>query len=744
MSEPTSDAGEVSAREAGLALLLYLAVSLYWLWPLPTLLGSHVAFPDDMGRLMGADVDLMMWVLSWGTHAITTGSAELFAANSFYPSPASLAYSEHLFGQLPTFGPTYASTGNPVLATNVLILSSHVLSAFGLHLLARRFVSAPAAIVGAFFFSFHPWRYQLLGHFYMLGVQWVPLALYATERLLDTGRRRDAFLLFATVALGLLSSFYLAYVLVLTYAVYLPFALGRWRSELDRTRIVQLVAAIGAAAVPFLAMSLPYVLLRHSGFLPSFQDVETADFGASLSLSPYFAALNVLDKLGPSGMGPVAYGLALVAVLPRWRRYAAVRWTAVLLVVTGFLLAHGPHAVVRGIPLPTPYPLLQILLPGFDAVRVPDRLLQIATVGLALLAALGFERIAERAGARAAPALAVAAIAGALLSYGGPEPALHARATGEGVPEAYRWLAENGDGGALLELPRAHPDHAARRMYLSTFHWLPTVGGYSAYPSDFTRYVYRVAARLPREAAVGRVTDLLDLDWILVHRNELKGDPTRWETLPPGLVRVAEFGDDLLLRVERKPDPMRFDAVVRSEETVTGVPRERLRRCEGEIAIADAPPVPWPHGERIRLRLRVRNDSNRAWPAIALNPRHLVRAAACLVAEDRERCTATTVPLSVDLHPGDETQFPVWVMVPVRGQTARLEIDLVQAGEGSLARCGLPPLTEVVPLTAAEPRAPREESSRSPSPDPMRARSGRRRSRPGRSHSPGGGDRRAA
>lgn len=709
---------KVSVREAVTALLIYLAVSLYWLWPLPSSLETHVAYPGDVARLLGADVDLMMWVLSWGTHALGIGPAGFFEANSFYPSPASLAYSEHLVGQLPVFAPVYAVTGNPVLATNVLVLAAHLLSAFGLHLLARRFVSPPAAFVGAFFFSFHPWRYELLGHFYMLGVQWVPFALLATERLLETGRRRDAALVFAAVALGLLSSFYLAYVLVLTYALYLPFSLWRWRAELDRTRVVRMVSAIGAAALPFVAMSLPYILLRVSGFLPSFRDITTSDYGADLSLSPYFAAVGVLMKLGPGGMGPIAYGLALLAVAPGWKRCRTVRGAASVLAVAGVVLAHGPEAVIGGVTIPTPYPLLQLLLPGFDTIRVPLRLLQIATVGLALLSALGFQRIADRAGEPASPALAVVAIVAALLGYGAQDVGLHARATGDDVPNAYRWLAANGEGGALLELPRAQPDRAARRMYLSSFHWLPTVGGYSAYPSDFTRYVYRLAARLPGEAAVERVTNLLDLKWILVHRDELKGDPRRWDSLPAGLTRAAEFGEDLVLRVEQKADPIRLEAIVRSEETVGGVPRERLRRCEGEIVLDDAPDQPWRHGERLRLRIRVRNDSDRAWPAIALNPRHLVRAGACLVAEGRDRCTPATVPLPLDVLPGASVTLPVWVKVPASGQTARLQVEFVQAGEGSLERCGLPPLREVVRLTGSEPRVRRGESVRSHGPDP--------------------------
>lgn len=691
-------APRVTRREVGVVLFGYLLVSLWWLWPLPAVMATRVAYPDDLSVLLGADVDLMMWVLSWGAHATLTDPLGIFSANSFYPAPFSLAYSEHLFGQLPVFAPVYWLTGNPVLATNTLVVFWHVASAAGVYLFLRRFVGPPAACVGGFFFAFHPWRLTLLGHFYMLGVAYVPLAFLFTERLFETGRRRDAFGLFVCVALQLLSSFYLAYVFVLAYAVYLPIALWRWRESLDAGRMGGLLAALGAAAVPFLATSLPYLLLRGSGFLPSYASVDTSDFGAALSFSPYFAALAVLRHLGPGGIGPVGYGLAVVALLPLWRRLLWLRVTGAALFAVGFILAHGPEAVVVGHTIPSPYSLLQAWVPGFDTVRVPVRLLLVAFLGLAVLAALGFERLTSRASPMIARGAAMAVLLVATWSYDLAEVPVHERATGDRVPPAYRWLAANGEGGALLELPRAHPDRAAGRMYLSTFHWLPIVGGYSAYPSDFARYVYRLGARLPRQGAFERLTDVIDLDWILVHRDELKGDPARWNDLPDGLVRVAAFDEDLLIRVDRHPSSEVMKELVRSEATVTGIPRSPLRTCPGEIAIDAAPAEPWPRGQRIRLRLRVKNRGENGWPAVALNPRHLVRVSACMVAIEDERCIRATSPLPRDLPPGEELAFPVWVNTPPKGETARLEIELVQAGGGSLSDCGLGSISETVAL----------------------------------------------
>lgn len=677
-------------------LSLYCVSALWWLWPLSSVLTGNVAHVENSGHLLGADIDLMLWVLSWGAHALVTNPVEIFSANSFYPAPLSLAYSEHLFGHLPLFAPIYWLTGNPVLAANVLIFASYVLCAFGMYLFARRFVGAPAAFVAGFFFAFHPWRLHLLEHFYILSIQWIPLGLYFAERLLEAGRRRDAAALFGCLALQLLSSFYLAYVLTFVLAVYLPIALWRWWEHLESRRVWMLLAAMGAAAVPFVVTSVPYLLLRELGFLPSHQSGDSLDHGAILTLSPYFAAVQAREVLLGLGMGPVAYGLALVGLLPFWRGYGGVRVMGGLLVVVGVVLAHGPEAVIAGYRVPTPFPFLQSWLPGFEVVRVPARMAQIAILGAGVLVAFGFEPLARRLPGWAAGVAAALVILVGVLSFGPTEFVVRERATGPQVAPAYAWLAANGKGRPLLELPRPTNANAARRMYLSTFHWLPIIGGYSAYPSDFSRHVYRTSAGLPAASALERLTDVLDVGWILVHLDELRGDPTRWETLPPGLEKVAEFDRDLLLRVDRRPSEEALAALVRSEASLSGVPRETLSHCAGEFRIADAPEPPWPAGERLRLRVGVKNTGTTAWPALALNPKHLVRLFACMAEEAQPLCLGRTIPLSRDLRPGEELTLPVWVNVPTAPGAARLELSLVQLGDGPLGDCGFPSRTEIV------------------------------------------------
>jgi len=86
----------------------YLVLSLWWVWPQPIMWARRAAFAprglDDLGQ---ADFYLITWALSWVSHSLVTDPANVFNANTFFPAPLSLAFSESLLGYVPFFAPVY-------------------------------------------------------------------------------------------------------------------------------------------------------------------------------------------------------------------------------------------------------------------------------------------------------------------------------------------------------------------------------------------------------------------------------------------------------------------------------------------------------------------------------------------------------------------------------------------------------------------------------------------------------------
>jgi len=189
MTPRTSD--EVTWRELGLVSVLFVLLTLVLAAPL-SLAPATTALP------LSADTRLFLWTISWDTHALLTQPLSIFDANIFFPEPRTLAYSEHLIGSAVLGAPALVATGNPVLALNVIVLLSCVLSGLGAYILARRLdLGVLAALAAGVVFAFGPARFVRLAQVHVAVVQWIPFAL-AFMHLYSRHRRRRDLVLVAT------------------------------------------------------------------------------------------------------------------------------------------------------------------------------------------------------------------------------------------------------------------------------------------------------------------------------------------------------------------------------------------------------------------------------------------------------------------------------------------------------------------------------------------------------------------
>jgi hypothetical protein len=668
----------------------YAAIALWFLWPLPLHWSTQASYPDGAMPEVGADLRLITWALAWDTHALATDPLHLFDANIFHPAPSALAFSEHFLGYLPLFAPTYLATANPLLASNVLLFLTYPLCALAMFALARRYVSPPAAFLAGAAYAFCGLRYDALYHLHQLGVFWMPLAILLTERWLERARTRDALLLSAILALQLLSSYYLAYALLVLYASYLAVAAWHWRATLDRRRVVGLVAAAVVAATPFLLASLPYLDLQRLGVIPAGDDAST---GSGFTLAPRVTRLQIRRYLTGEAVGPLGWLLAVLALLPPWRGRAHALRIGLVLLVVGVLFASGPKLAIGDAMLWSPYAALQRWLPGFSAVRLPARFLVVAQLGAALLAALGVERVLRWLPRPLAwPAGAVAA--GALVLAAGPWPPhpLH-----DEWPPADRelryWLRDHGDGGALVELPMGDVATSSRRMIAGTTHWLPSIDGYSAYPPPTRNLLRRIAMALPDPSALQRLVDLAGVRFIAVHVDEMDPAGRRaWQSAPPGLVEVGRWGEDRLYRVALEPQEDLRARLRSRTETLDGARLAPLGdACPGRLgAVVIANDKRLRPATRYEVAALVENLGQDIWPGFSMYPRHLVALRATTRRDDGDRdepVAVATFPLWHDVAPGPGLHLGIDVTTPKTPGDYVLELSLVQEGE-PLDRCG--------------------------------------------------------
>ena len=320
-----------------------------------------------------------------------------------------------------------------VFRYDVIFLLVYALAFAGAYLLARELGLSPgaAAVAGAAF-AYAPFRLEQDGHMQVISSGGIPLALALGVRgfrlrrpwWVVGGWAVAAWQLTIGFTLGLPLGYLLGAIGVIAAIVWLR----RGRPRLDRGLAVATVAgAIVFAALGF-ALSRPYVRVAdaHPGAKRTPAEVEafsgppwvylvapdenlvwgaaTSPIRDGLSNVPeetLFPGLVIL-VLAIAGLGSTAY--------PRWlRRGLGLGAVVVMVLALGFQAGGG---------LLWPYRLVYEVLPGWQAIRVPGRLVTISSLGLALLAGAGAQRVVtsalrRRAGALSPPAKAGAAGAGA-------------------------------------------------------------------------------------------------------------------------------------------------------------------------------------------------------------------------------------------------------------------------------------------------------------------------------------------
>jgi hypothetical protein len=533
MSEDDDPGGwALGRRRAAAVVLVFVALTAVLALPLSLDPGTR-ALP------LSADTRLFLWTLSWDVHALLSRPHRLFDANIFHPEPRTLAYSEHLVGSAVIGAPFLLASDNPVLAMNVIVLLSCVLSGIGTYLLARQLgIGSAGAFAAGVVFAFGPPRFTRLAQLHLATVQWIPFCLAFVHAYLQRGRRRDlltaiAFFTIQSVTSGHGGLF--LFLALLALGLYLVARRGL-------PPVSRLARDVGVAGVLLLALNLPFLVpyfrvQRELGLRRTIGAVyDWAPNAASFLASPTHvdaALLSLVPPLERAVADAKAYMfpgwltlLLAAALLLRPRRTEAATGASARRGGVGF------YAVLAGLSLWASlgppfglYTLLYRLLPGFDLIRVPSRLAILTLLALAVLAGAGAARLVERL---PRPRMRAAAGAGLVLLLVVEFAAfpLKAPAYAVEVGELDRWVAERPRPFVVAELPVAPPSDAvasarynSHYMLHSMLHWQPTVNGYSGFVPARHEVLFDQLTRFPDEGSV-RALEKLGVNYVVLHRGD--------------------------------------------------------------------------------------------------------------------------------------------------------------------------------------------------------------------------------
>jgi hypothetical protein len=403
--------GELAALVIGACLL-----SVVMNWPLVLHLGQDI--PRDLGDPLAE-----AWQIAWGGYALGHQPLHFFESNQFWPLHETLAFSDALVGYAPAglFG---SGPHAAVFRYDLLFLFTYALAFVGAYLLGRELGLGPAgaAVAGAAF-AFAPFRLEQDGHMQVISSGGIPLAFALGVRGYRLRRPGWVFAAFIVAAwqlsIGFTLGLPLAYLLTAIGAIGAIVWLRRGRPPLDRRLAVATVAGALILASAGFALSRPYVRVvdAHPDARREPAEVEAYSGppwvflvapeenlvwgGATAPIRDTFST-GISEKTLFPGLVIVALAIAGLAspAYPRWvRRGLGLGVIAVLVLALGFREGGG---------ILWPYRMLYEVLPGWQGIRVPGRLVTFSSLGLALLAGAGAQRWAAAIARRRAPA-AVAA-----------------------------------------------------------------------------------------------------------------------------------------------------------------------------------------------------------------------------------------------------------------------------------------------------------------------------------------------
>ena len=497
--------------------ILYLAISLVMFWNVSTAISSSV--PNG-----GGDVYRGLWNLWWVPYSIfTLHQSPYFSNYLFYPAGANLVSGalSPLAGILTA--PVQALAGLAV-AYNLVFFLGFSLSGLFMFMLARYIVKNNyAAFLAGLVFAFSPMHIaQSYFHLQWATIEFIPLfVLFFLMMLRERKLRYAVYSGISFVLLAFAGDPDQAIIMSVFAIASIIFFLAFDRKNILNRKIAVNLAALAISALLlgspfFISMAMAY---GSSHSVPSqlsntAHDVIYSDNLASFFLPSYYngifhnASLGYLVQVYGTKYNGIAYSpdltekvsymgysvlfLAALALYYEHRKnrpHRSFYWAVILAIFV--LLALGPDIQIGGIStgIPSLYSAYKAL-PLFNAVGRPGRFDIVATLALAMLAAIGFDHLSKSKYNLGSPlALALIFAILILIEYNGmPLSSASARqmTAPAGIPMQYGSISRIAGNLSVLVLP-ALPNlttgsflYPGMSMYYQTAFKRPIVGGYTA------------------------------------------------------------------------------------------------------------------------------------------------------------------------------------------------------------------------------------------------------------------------
>ncbi|MHC1686991.1 MAG: hypothetical protein AB9879_04710 [Methanothrix sp.] len=494
------------------------------------------------------------WVLAWDVHSLTTDPINLFNTNIFYPfTKNTLAFSEHLIADMLVAFPIIMITHNPILAYNLILVISFILSGFGVFLLIKYYLNDNySAFIGGAIFAFCIIRFAHFGHLQLLTAQWIPFVLLYLDKFLREADYKNLIFLYIFYVLQILSSWYLAFYITISIGVYAlcVFMIDKetrknlYQHPYQMKLILFLICTISSVApfaIPYLQIAQEYGFIRTLGEVSSF----SADIGDYFltpinnlvygrSSYPFQVNRNTAEHSMFPGMSAIIlsiYGLFLLSKIEFNKKNKLaliiisnkIQTTYLILALIAFILSLGYplHFFGHVLNIDLPYKYLFEYFPGFKSMRVPSRFGFIVMLSLSVLAGYGMNKFIKSKSNIKKTAISSIVLLIIIIESTNIPLCSDTMPIGQEIPDVYKWLANEKGDFAIAEIP-SDIWSDTKYMYFSTYHWKKLINGYSGFFPDFYLENMSAIMSFPSLESIDRL-NTIGAKYLIVHKKDMNG-----------------------------------------------------------------------------------------------------------------------------------------------------------------------------------------------------------------------------
>jgi len=583
------------------SILLLLAIAVTW----PLILHMQ----DRVPGWYIADNYEYLWKMWWFKHSIIDlRTNPLLAPSILFPTGFSLAYAE--------ITPLHTVLGLPLTALfgevttyNIFAIASFVITGWAVYSIVFRWTgSARAGIFAGILVVMNPYHLVRYGGILpLMAIEGLPVFLLGLEGWIAS--RKLPWI--ALAALGYLlaawASIYYAFGLLLLGPSYLIVRLATVRQQLnDRRTLAHLAILLSLILMVSVPLALPYLRLReHVSLAIPLQDTDywsasLTDYVLPPGLHPLWGGWVMQEALGvPAEYSQIAlefilgtgYVALLFAIYGSHKPPAKAKWAVLVFTGVALILSLGPtlhvgrHPVVipapravvdgfnhwmdsiglslpahesyaplasHGLTVPLPALLLRWLVEPLTGMRAWNRFAAFTSLGLSLLAGLGFAHwIKEELGpansrlrARLLPLAFIALAVFELWPRSIPLQPIAPRPVD-------LWLAAQPEQGSIMELPLTSALSAPQMLY-TRYHRKPIAFAYGTFLPYWYRQQYPELERCPASDCLARLRRW-GVDFVLLNLSDSSGGPSLEEKLnqSAGLERLTRVGDHVVYRLLR-------------------------------------------------------------------------------------------------------------------------------------------------------------------------------------------------